>query len=223
MRIEGIYGEKYIDILAQEGIDSFTLDFRPKSFNFLQHHIFLEILNSVKNRLANIFLHFEQSPNFVIQKFVDDGTSVLGPITSEGLTKLFLEFSDLREAEFYDQFASPFIWHWHPMADLEKMLGCTYLRGVVFPYEQILKLYHQGRFDDFYKNICSSFIPQLKSKNCYIILASDWLHEMLPSVLEFMDIDIFSYPINRHVELSYRVPNMDLIKEKLISIRQMRC
>ncbi|HAZ12519.1 MAG: hypothetical protein A2X86_19875 [Bdellovibrionales bacterium GWA2_49_15] len=223
MRIEGIYGEQYLDILAQEGIRSFGVDFRPRSFNFLQHHIFFEILNKIKNRPNSIYLHFDQSPDFVVQKFVDDSKAILGPLNSGNLIQLFLEFSDTREAAFYDQFAHPFVWHWHPMADLEKMLACTYLRGVVFSYEQILKLYDQGRFDDFYKNVCSNFIPQLKRKDCQIILAADWSHEVLPSVLEFMGIDIFSYPINKSVELSYRIPNMILLKEKLNSIRQMRC
>ena len=223
VRIEGIYGEQYVDLLAKEDICSFTLDFRPKSFNFLQHHIFLEILNSSRNRPTNIFLHFDQAPNFVIQKFIDDGKSVLRSINPGCPIQLLLEFSDAREITFYEQFAHPFIWHWHPLADFEKILGCPHLKGVVFSYEQILKQYDQGRFDDFYKNICSNFIPQLKKKNCYIILAVDWSHELLPSVLEFMEVDIFSYPINKHVELAYRVPNVALLKEKLIGLRQMRC
>ncbi len=222
LRIEGIYGRQYLEILVRDDVRSFTLDFRPKSFNFLQHHHFLEILNSVKNRPCQIFLHFDQSPDFVVQKFLDDGKSVLAAAPF-GPAEMLLEFSDARESAFYDQFKHPFVWHWHPLADLGKMLDAQNLRGVVFSYEQILKMYSQSRFEDFYKNICSNFIPALKKKNCLIILAIDWAQEILPSVLEFMGVDIFSYPINEQVELSYRVPNMILLKEKLDNIRQILC
>ncbi|MBF0367332.1 MAG: hypothetical protein HQK50_17285, partial [Oligoflexia bacterium] len=106
-------------------------DFRPKSFNFLQQYRFLEIMDSALYLGQTYFLHYENEKDFVVAKMLNDFASLAkGSVNLKD--QLLLEFSDVREVEYYESFGMPFFWHYQLCRGREEILRSPKLKGVVF-------------------------------------------------------------------------------------------
>ena len=66
IRIDGIYDNETLKTARSLGVGLFNFDFRPKSFNFLQQHSFLDMLKEGVFSSENLFMHFANEKDFVI-------------------------------------------------------------------------------------------------------------------------------------------------------------
>ena len=71
-KIEGIYDQRTLKLLKAKGLRNFGFDFSPKSFNFIQEHVFLNELIPLLDPLDRIHLHFIRSNDPMIVKVIAD-------------------------------------------------------------------------------------------------------------------------------------------------------
>ena len=57
-RVEGIYDKRTLQRLQDLNLKDLSFDFRPRSFNFLQQHTFMEIVENISTE-DRLYLHFE--------------------------------------------------------------------------------------------------------------------------------------------------------------------
>jgi hypothetical protein len=213
IRLDGIYNIKTLNAARSMGIQSFQFDFRPRSFNFLQLHAFQEMIETPSKVKEEYFLHFSEEKDFLINKVIEDTTNILekGPIDYS----IILEFSDEKEAQFYDQFNTPFYWCYSPGSSVEEVLQCYNLRGIVWSLD-LLQEFGQSRsleliFDQFWDNY-GEHIRRMKLKN---LIKGIRPLAFLQGVLNMMPFDFVSIPVDHHFESSYRKIDVDSLKTEI--------
>ena len=72
LRIEGVYDIRTVQYLKGQGIEDFSFDFRPKSFNFLQQYRFFEIIERCFHKNLRFFLKYQNEKDFIVQKMLND-------------------------------------------------------------------------------------------------------------------------------------------------------
>jgi hypothetical protein len=198
MKIDGIYDQKTIQTLIESKVQDLAFDFRPKSFNFLQQHKFLELLENNFNEKTNYFLRYSYEKDFVVQKMLDDFHE---KYTTENL---YLEFSDFQASKYYDSFKTPFFWHYRSDVNPIEILKSEYIRGIVIPFNLIEEGHHQGNFFSFVQGLLQLVYPFIHEKKLEIHLGVDWDSDIFPTLFDTLDIDCVSLPINNKIEICYR-------------------
>ena len=206
IRLDGIYNHETLDAARSMGVESFQFDFRPRSLNFLQLHVFQEMIDKLPKNKETFFLHFSNEKDFVVAKVVEDFKKALERSSSD--SEMILEFSDEKDAGFYDQFDVPFFWNYSPGSTLEEVLQCYNLRGMVWSLD-LLNDFDSSRsleliFDQFWDNY-GQHIQRMKLKN---LIRGVRPLNFLERVLNMMPFDFISLPVDHHFESSYR--NVDL-------------
>ena len=205
-RIDGIYDKKTLTHFQNWGVNSYSFDFRPRSFNFIQQYVFNNIVKtSIRNR-DNVFLHFCNEKDYIIEKIVKDT-----PLVKGKYSQLSLEFSDSLDVSFYEKFQVPFLWHYRSGRDLNEFLKSPFFIGLIIDINIITNIYETGQLREFSLDLGSEI--SLNQKNgVYLILKQEWTSQILPSYLELFDFEFFSLPINSMIETGYR--QVDVAKSK---------
>ena len=71
-KIEGIYDQRTLKLLKSRQVRDFGFNFSPKSFNFIQEHVFLNELIPLIEPLDKIYLRFARSNDPMIKKVIED-------------------------------------------------------------------------------------------------------------------------------------------------------
>jgi len=203
-KIDGIYDSRTLIELKNEGVDHFSFDFNPRSFNFLQERVFLKLLDSVLNETDKIFLHFTDNRDFMVFKIRDEIIKRRG-----NLHNVYFEFD-----QFFSDLQIPsdikYILMYEPSIFLIQS-HLDQVEGFIFKHDQLNKIEREGNLTQFYGNFYTHFKTiDLDSK--YFILKTDWQENINKKCLEVFDFNIVSYVLNSDVEVCYR--NVDLAKLK---------
>ncbi len=208
-RVHGIYDLNTLTVLKKRDYFLFGFDFRPRSFNFLPQHNFLTLLENSYSPIHKYFLHYENEPDFVTMKMVNDLRAFFAK-KGEPMDSIILEFSDVRPLEFYQNFKLPFIWHFSEDSKLARdILNDPLCVGAVIDLTNEKKLVNaeiQTRINNLYR-IWS------KSKNVkemQLILLFDWKTQLNQCDFVTNEHLTISHPINSQVEICYR--NVDLVR-----------
>lgn len=210
-RFDGVYDEKTWEFLINKchalGQPAHILfDFRPLSLNFLQQHRFLELMAKNFDPSARYYLQYQNEPEFVTQKMLDDLSEVLAGELAENF---LLEFSDLKPASFYEQFNLPYFWHYQEGSELKNILSSPLLKGVVLPGEILEKYLVEDRLYSFVQTFLG-MLDNMGSADLELILLLDWEVDFAYSLFEIFDFTSIAIPIDRHVQSGYR--NVDIRK-----------
>jgi len=203
--ISGIYNPQMIQYLKQFGVNQFSFDCRPKSFNFIQAYKIKEMLIAHGSVLDQYFLHFEDEKDFVIFETLKDITSVPSDHGS-----LNLEFSGKESLSFYEQFEIPYTWHFNELVSIDSLPNLKYLRGISFNQIFLERLYQFRELFNFLGKIQENL-----SENQFLQLKSDWGEPMFESVIDFFTFKTLSLEINNKVEISYRNPDLNLVSNHI--------
>ncbi|MBF0359534.1 MAG: hypothetical protein HQK49_00890 [Oligoflexia bacterium] len=206
LRVEGIYDVRTIQFLKSIGINCYSFDFRPRSFNFLQQYKFLQILSEEYNKDMHCFLRYENERDFVIQKMLDD------------LRELFplfpLEFSDDLGRKYYDGFKHPYWWHYRESNELNSLLESEYLEGIVIDADMFGQYLSREAIlsflQIFYVRSSERYEQQGPLK---LIIRAQWqnLKKLLANFdSDHVKVEYASLPIDQSIEVCYR--NVDLNK-----------
>ena len=201
-RIEGVYGHEIIQTLKRLEIKHFGFDFRPTSFNFIQQHLFQELVSKHLDFSDSMYLHFCNEKDFVVEKIVNEI-----PQLQNSPTKIILEFSDSLSTDFYQKFNLPFIWHYQLDRELKDFLTLPTFQGLVLNISLIERAYNRGNLIDLASNL-NAQIGAVRPNGIPLYLTRKWDSNVLPSFLEYFDFSITSLPVDSSVEICYRKTNI---------------
>ena len=85
IKVNGIYDVVTMKYFLEQGIFNVSFDLRPKSLNFIQTYLIASLLEQTE--MSRCYLHFCDEKKFVIDKILEDLSSVIGRHS------LYLEFS----------------------------------------------------------------------------------------------------------------------------------
>ena len=220
VRIDGVYDLKTIRFLEEIGIDEYGLDFRPKSFNFIPEHQFLEIMESTYSHHKRYFLLFSAEKEFVVKKIVEDLQMTLLKANIPWPTaNIFLDLSDMKDPKFCLQLGVPFFIRITPDTKNLTDFLTPMAKGIIIDFEHLkmveknggprggIDSFIQGIHEDWQKRIGRHARPELA-------LNLDWFQE---GILNHWDsrFDFKILPINNKVEYSYRRVNYQKMKIEL--------
>lgn len=216
IRIDGIYDQRTLKGLTEIQVNDFCFDFRPKSFNFLQEHKFLELMTKNFSPRANYWLHFCNEKEFVIDKILGDLIHDLNRSSdhsAEGEKRnIFLEFSGNEDPSFYNQFQCPYFVHFNPEKNMKKVYKDPFFAGLVFDYNYLHEIFELGNFQGFLKVFYQKILPIIEERDLDLVLKVDWDSNIFPSLLDSIDFSILAFPVNNKIEIAYR--NVDLSKAR---------
>jgi hypothetical protein len=211
VKIDGIYDLRTLKSLLDLGIKEFSFDFSPRSMNFLQQHVFMEMLDQTFHSNFRGFLKYQNEADFVIRKMLDDLMMRWGD--GHLLSKFFpLEFNDEKDRDFYDSFDWPYYWHYTNGSVFKELQNSRNFKGLILHYSLLEKMHSQGSLNSFIQSLIQLLYQNGASDNFEIILNGDWNMNWIQSLFDYLEIDLISFPINSAVEVCYR--NVDLNKVK---------
>jgi hypothetical protein len=214
IKINGIYDERTLKELALQRIIHQSFDFRPTSFNFLQEYKFLDLMETFYLPSNFYYLRFQGEKDFVISKLLSDLKKMLvkkNPFLDGGLERVYLEFSDMLDRSFYEQFNIPYFWHYDPTVPLANYLGSPMLKGIVLSYQLLEGMHDRGTIYNFIQNTLQQIYTS-GNQGLRIIVDLDWDSNIFPSLLDLIDVDLLALPVNNKIEVCYR--NVDVLKLK---------
>jgi hypothetical protein len=200
-KIEGIYDQRTLKLLKAKSLRDFGFNFSPKSFNFIQEHVFLNQLIPLLDPKDRIYLHFSRSNDPMIGKVLLD-LSKIG-VLKENIYIDCDEWSDSPQklgVNYYLNYASDM-----------KLENCSspLFAGMIFNFSFFEDLHRRGVLNNFIANFYTHHKKYLTDEK-KIILRIEWNDNVFPSLFEYLDIDLMSFSINSQIEVCYR--NVDLKK-----------
>lgn len=201
IRVSGIYNPQMIQYLKQFGINQFTFDFRPTSFNFTQGYRVKEILEATCVSKDTFYLHFADEKEFMI-------TEVLKDINSLGRTEVntCLEFSGRSSLISYETFKTPYIWHFNELVSIDLLADLKYLKAISFDQIYLERLLQFGELFNFLTKIEACL-----RDDQYLEINLDWGNLPMETAVDFFRFKSINFEINNSVEVSYRNPNLNLV------------
>lgn len=207
--IKGITHYDTIPILAKLGVNYFTFDLRPRSFNFVQIRKIEEII-SQNPEVKNFGLLFENENPIVVKELLEKASKAL--LEQQALK---LEFSGGESLEELEKFEYDYVWHYHEGERIKNIASTHYLKRIVFQHSLLEKYHQAGELYGFF-GLFEEFVSKLQFE-----VQLDWDSELILSLFDFFQIPFLSFEINNKVELSYQNPNHSLIQNNLINIDQL--
>jgi len=215
IKIDGTYNQNTITMLEELKINDFSFDLRPKSFNFIQEHVLLDILKAIYRPWNRYYLHFENEKEYVIEKILHDVQELVvkSGNSTDLVENIFLEFSDGLALHYYESFKTPYLFHLDERHRLEDLKAGKYLRSINFSYSYLHHLQQSGKLGEF----VGGFLKQLKRMEpplkMELMLSMDWNDDPFFSLFHYFQFNVISFPLNQKVELSYRNIDYELLKK----------
>lgn len=201
LRLNGVYHSSIINHLSAIGLTHFSFDLRPKSFNFTQAYKIKEILEQTSSSQKHYYIHFENEKDFMIEEILKDIKS------AKGMSELSLEFSGLNPLSFYDNFNTPYIWHYNENITLEEISKSKNLQKISFDQLYIERLLQFGKLYDFFGEL----LEITQTKKIDLEISTGWESPLLETILDFYPIKSLNYEIGHQVEKSYRQIDLQLM------------
>lgn len=201
LKIEGIYDQRTLKLLKSKGLKNFGFDFSPKSFNFVQEHVFLEELVPLLDLDDSIHLHFSRSNDPMIKKVIEDLKK-----SAVSREKVFIDCEEW--SSLPSELGLNYYLNYSPEMDTSFCKGELF-KGIVFQFSFLEELHHKNILNNFISNFYTQFSSYL-SESKKIILKIDWSHNIFPSLFDYFDFDMMAFSINSKIEICYR--NVDLKK-----------
>jgi hypothetical protein len=203
----GVYNIETLKFLKNEKANSFGFDFNPRSLNFIQEYLFLEIFEKYLAPKDEIFLYFENNRDPMIIKLFGDLKN-----TGKDLSNIFFVFNqyDLNAkkfdlAPFYIKYA------------LDKNfsgLNDGGLIGIIVDFELFDQALNKGELNQLCRNITYSY-PEFINSKFKIVLSVNWSDNVFTSIFEYFDIDLIKLNLSREVEVSYRTIDFNKLKNEV--------
>lgn len=200
-KIEGIYDQRTLKLLKEKGIRDFGFNFSPKSFNFIQEHVFLEELIPLLDPADRIHLHFTRSNDPMITKVILD-LKKIGVVEKN----IFIECDEWKDDP--EVLGINYFINYYPEIDLSLCRGKLF-SGLIFDFSYFEELHQRGILNNFVTNFYTHF-SKLLTEDKKVILRVDWNNNIFPTLLDYFDFDLMSFSINSKIEICYR--NVDLKK-----------
>lgn len=194
--LKGATNLNHINQLAKSYQMDFSLDLRPKSFNFTQSKNIINIINSAPVHSV-FYLMFENEKPFMVKNIYQEIIN-----QTEKDRHIFLEFTGQTSIEELDSFGIPYSWHYHSDERIGNLENAKYLKKLIFNHNHLTEYYEKGELFGFL-NLFSDLDEKIEFE-----LLINWDTNFIYSLFDLIKISTISIEINNLVELSYQ--NVDI-------------
>lgn len=208
--VQGIYDERTLKIIKSEGINIFSFDFRPRSFNFIQEHIFLEIVKKNFSENDRLFLYFEKSNDYMISKLITDLKNYI-----PSMDNIYFIFDDIDLID--PNFEFNFYCTYHDKLE-KNIFNHSKCVGLFVEFKYFEHAINNHSLEKYTQNLMYRF-SNLFTRNLEINLVLQFSDNLLSSLFAYLDFTYVALPISNDVEVCYR--NVDQMKiKKELSIKR---
>lgn len=197
--INGIYDLRTLKQLNQMGVGRIGFEFNPKSFTFIQEHVFLDLIKADFSENKIIYLNFKNNKDVMIGKIVNDLTKI-NPNLLNNLIFVFDEYIE-------DNFNFPFLLKYSPY--ISNKINTNFFIGFIFDFSDFEIAYNASTLTNLISNLYTKF-PKLANGQLVSALNINWTDNLFSSLFDFMEFEFIQLNINYDVEVCYR--NVDLNK-----------
>ena len=200
LKIDGIYDTRTLKYLKSQGIKNYGFDFSPKSFNFIQEHVFLDQLVPILSSNDKMTLSFTRSNDPMIAKVLLDLKK--SGFDLNNVAVVCDEWPINPKDSGYNYFIN-----YDPTLKPE-LLNSPQFKGLIFSYSLFAQMHENNVLNTFMANFYTRFGQLIDQKET--LMKVEWRDNIFPSLLDIFDIDQLSFSINDDIESCYR--NVDLKK-----------
>jgi len=207
LQIDGVYSQELLTWAQGEGICAFGLDFRPKSFNFIQEYMAQELVASLEGRWQ-VALLFESTENPSIIGHIVDGIKKVAP----PLAAIHLEILGPQHPFEWRQFARheiPFYCQLDCLSlgemDSQAFKVDPFQRGILLSHDDISSLAERDQLGQF----CHHLEDLLKGPlfDQQVAYQTRFGDAPAPTFCELVQTHRRHVMIDGDVESAYRSPN----------------
>jgi hypothetical protein len=218
IKFDGIYSDQLLSMF--KGFDEVTavgFDFFAKSFNFIQEYRFLELIEAHYNSEMRYFLHFQNEKKIIIEKILFDLDKLLSKKsgTSFPMNQILLEFSGVTDFHILDDLEHAYYVYFDHDISIMTYDKARYLKGIIFDSQFFNLVHNSGEWHIFYDWFKEKLLPVIEKKRLKLILKRGWNDNVFPSLLDSIPFNYINVEMNRDVEVGYRQPNIEFIKQQL--------
>lgn len=205
MRIEGIYDKRTLKNLKNLGIKHFHFDFSPKSLNFIQHHVFTEILELL-DKFDTIYLHFSRSNDPMCTKINDE--------LDKKKLNYIIECDEWSEE--IDKIPYPHNLYFYNGFSNQKVN--SFFQGLIIDYNILEESYFSGKLPNLLNQIYTSKNFLIDEKK--VILKSHFNQNMKQMLIDQLDFDMITLLITDELEVCYRNVNIQKLNLEIEFIQK---
>ncbi|MCB9093732.1 MAG: hypothetical protein H6621_01580 [Halobacteriovoraceae bacterium] len=209
LRFSGAYDKSTLELLSSLNIEDITIDFRPRSFNFIPQHHLIEILEQGISFKQLRYL-FSDDKDFVISEIIKSTNSLHN-------NKVILEFDCIRDLSFLNQLEQPFYMYLDKLSDFEDWLWCKNFKGAIISYKLLEELYKIKEIKQYAIRL-ESILKNMPEKKVKFDLKLEWNDHISFNINEYVDIDRYVLCMSPELEKDYREVNFGQVQSLISNI-----
>lgn len=199
-RLKGITDASTIEQAQRCSVFEYDFDLRPRSLNFIQLKNVDKIISQFPH--TKFQLIFENETNFTINEIAKKlnhskelfGIEVCGNINFEEVDELKLDYS----------------WRFQEDSQFSDIKRAKNLKKIILTHTSLEHYLESGELFGFLQ-----LFNDENFKDIEFELLLDWDTNLIESALKQLNFSFVSFEVNSKVELSYQIPNNDLITSEL--------
>ena len=139
LTLKGITNSSQVQCASEAGVNGYTFDLRPKSFNFIQLHKIQSICT--EKFLTQINLLFDNEKDFVIKELARKLNEV-GVSTS-------LEFINVSDLVFLEKLGEEYSLYFNSSLSLKKIKECSNIKKIILEHQTLEEFHQKGELFGF--------------------------------------------------------------------------
>ncbi|MFZ4714837.1 MAG: hypothetical protein ACOYL6_14055 [Bacteriovoracaceae bacterium] len=208
-KISGIYDRRTLKFLKEKGLTSFSFDFDPKSFNYLQGQNFREMIHEFYSPIDFYTLNFRATTPLNLEHTLNDFLMASG-MDRNFMTNLLIEIPEA-ELSTTQSLSLPTMLKINKGSDIQSLAKASMVKGLVVDYGD-LDLEHKQ--EEAYHFLNALFLLKRKY-SLQLDIKVPWDGGATPSLFDFFPFDHKELTINRKVEVCYRNVNLPLLEKEM--------
>ena len=216
IRIDGIYDERTLRHLTSIGVHSYGFDFRPLSPNFLQQHIFLELMKSYHAQNSKYYLCYHNEPDFIVEKMRDDFSQLIGKTAFD--KSVLMVYTGDETLHYADKIGMPFNWVWNGEILNSDIIESSFLRGISINLSYLVEMEAGGALHLQLQRLIHYITSNIRVREVSISINKDVQDRIPSSVLDYLEIDFINVPINSDLEVCYRNVDLNKLNDQLVTV-----
>lgn len=209
-KISGIYDLRTMTFLKSKGITAFSFDFNPRSLNFLQGHLFREIVHEHYSTQDHYTLRFQDTTLANLKNTINDFLIASGQSVGS-VSNLRIEIGE-EQTDLISDIGLPVNLRVNLNSNLEALATHTNVQGMVIHYADLALDKDHTKALHFLNRL---FLMKSRKDNFQVDLTLGLEENISRSIFDFYSFNHIDISINRKLEVCYRNVNLALLEKEI--------
>lgn len=203
LSLSGLYNISNLKWFESLGHDSFELDLRPRSFQFLPHYQAHDLMQAAAPT-TKFRVHFENENSLLVEKFIAD-------CKHGGVSYIF---SGERDIDIYATLKRPFLIEINTqnaaLLKTSELVSTSFFKGFVFDYAYL----HYELMNSNIAVVLKQLAPWLGRGSFELGLKVKFDQDVAPSLWDYFQFNACTLDLSSRVETGYRQFSQELFKNE---------